>query len=311
MKILAGFTGFVGGNIAAACKFDMLCNSKNISEAFKTNPDLLVYSGVPAEMFLANNNPAADKAVTDNAADNIRKINPKRLVLISTIAALDNPVDADEDVQINPERLTVYGLNRLDLEKKANNIVKKCHVIRLPGLFGSGIKKNFIYDMINFLPAMLNKAKYDELSAKEPLIAENYIGLNNGFYKLVPDLVRDNEKKAKLKEAFLRCSFSALNFTDSRSVFQYYNLLYLWGHIKTVIEYDIPLLHTAAEPVSAGKLYEHIYGKPFINELPKPPFNYNFKTKYADAFGGKDGYIFTANQVMKEISEFMEDNKID
>jgi hypothetical protein len=99
--------------------------------------------------------------------------------------------------------------------------VKDCCVIRLPALFGKGLKKNFIYDMINFLPSMLSSTKYYELSLKEPLIAENYSFADKGFYELT---VLESERK-KLKAAFRRIGFSALNFTESRSAYQYYNFL--------------------------------------------------------------------------------------
>jgi len=301
MEILAGHTGFVGGNLSASHRFDMLCNSKNISEAFGMYPDLLVYAGVPAEMFLANNKPEADKAITENAAENIRKIGPKRLVLISTIAVLSNPINADEDTQVNTSDLTAYGLNRFNLEKTVLDSIADCHIVRLPALFGNGIKKNFIYDMIHYVPAKLNKNKFDELSSREPLIAECYTFKDNGFY----ELSAGNNKKPDLKSAFERLGFSALNFTDSRSVFQFYNLAYLWRHIELVIKNNLPLLHTATEPLSAGEVYEYVFNKIFINELNKQPLYYDFRTKYADLFGGADGYIFKKEKVLDEIKTFV------
>lgn len=54
MKSLVGFTGFVGSNLAMSTDFDGLYNSANIEEAYGTNPDLLVYAGVPAQKFIAN-----------------------------------------------------------------------------------------------------------------------------------------------------------------------------------------------------------------------------------------------------------------
>ncbi len=306
MDILVGSTGFVGGNIAAAHRFRMLCHSKNISEAFGTNPDLLVYAGVPAEMFLANQNPDADREVTENAAENIQKINPKKLVLISTIAVLDNPVRAYESVRINKDRLSAYGRNRLALEEAAAEIIPDCHIIRLPALFGDGIKKNFIYDIIHFFPALLNKPKYDELAPKEPLIAKSYALQANGFYKLAA--AEDN--KAELKAAFKRCGFSALNFTDSRSAYQFYNLSYLWDHIKLVTKHNIPLLHTAAEPLSAGEVYHYVFGDSFVNEPDKPFFRYDYRTGYADLFGGRDGYLFDREKVLHEIKEFIKRNTV-
>ncbi len=82
-KALVGYTGFVGSNIYAATDFDAVYNSKNIEEAFGTNPDLLVYAGLRAEKYLANNAPEQDMALIVQAEENITKINPKKLVLIS------------------------------------------------------------------------------------------------------------------------------------------------------------------------------------------------------------------------------------
>jgi nucleoside-diphosphate-sugar epimerase len=303
---LVGCTGFVGSNLAHSHEFTHQYNTKNIEQAFGTKPDLLVYSGVPAEMFLANKDPDKDRAVCENAADNIRKINPKRLVLISTIAVLDNPVCADEDSAINESKLTAYGLNRLTLEHAVAEIIPKCHIIRLPALFGQGIKKNFIYDMINFFPAMLNKAKYDDLSEREPIISQNYGLQDSGFYKLT---LNSNEHSA-LKLAFERLGFSALNFTDSRAMFQFYNLANLWEHIETAIEYNIPLLHMAAEPLLASEVYEYVYGRPFVNEISEQPLNYDYRTRYADIFGGANGYIFSKECILSEIKNFVEGYKI-
>ena len=301
LKSLVGYTGFVGGNIIDGGRFDGLYNSKNIEAAYGTSPDLLVYAGVPAEMFLANNNPAADLALIQDAAENIRKIAPKRLVLISTIAVLDNVDGVTEDHVVDVDKLSAYGLHRYRLEQMAQEIVSDCHILRLPALFGKNIKKNFIYDMIHFFPAMLNQAKYAEFSPREPIVADCYRLQENGFYKL--QLLE--EKKTDLRAAFECLGFSALHFTDSRSVFQFYNLAHLWAHIELVIDKQIPLLHLAVEPLSANEVYQEIYRKKFINELPKDPFNYNYRTKYDSDFGGKNGYIYDATQVLSELKDFI------
>ncbi len=57
MKALVGYTGFVGSNLYAAGHFDAVYNSKNIEESHGTNPDLLIYAGLRAEKYLANNDP--------------------------------------------------------------------------------------------------------------------------------------------------------------------------------------------------------------------------------------------------------------
>ena len=62
MISLVGYTGFVGSNIyeKGRANIDKVYNSSNISEAFGTHPDLLIYSGLRAEKYLANNAPEKD-----------------------------------------------------------------------------------------------------------------------------------------------------------------------------------------------------------------------------------------------------------
>jgi hypothetical protein len=304
VKFIVGCTGFVGSNIASKYRFDGRFNSKNIEDAFGAKPDLLVFCGVPAEMFLAASNPAADLAVVENAAENIRKIAPKRMALVSSIAVMDNADGTDEDCAVDASKLTPYGLHRYKLEQTAREIVPGCLVVRLPALFGRGLKKNFIYDMLSYFPAMLNKTKFDEFSASESIIADCYKLQDNGFYKLnVPD-----GRKNALRSAFERLNFSAIDFTDSRSVFQFYNLAYLWEHIEIALINDIPLLHLAAAPLSAAEVYREITGGEFTNEISAKPFNYDFRTKHAALFGGGSGYIFSRAKVLSDLKAFMAEN---
>ena len=299
--ILVGCTGFVGSNIKLSHQFDMLCNSKNVDSAFGAKPNLLVYSGVPAEMFLANKNPAADLAIIENAAENIRRIAPKRLVLISTIAVIDNPIGAGEQSVIHVENLTAYGRHRYMLEAMVTEIVPDFHILRLPALFGENMKKNFIYDLIHFFPAMLCNEKYERFSIDEPIITECYALQDNGFYKLA--FSEDN--KGELRKAFDRLGFSALNFTDSRCVYQFYNLSYLWEHIQFVVKNDIPLLHLAVQPLSAAEICKEICGTEFRNEIMEKPFCYDFRTQYAEQLGGNDGYIYCRDQVLSDLRAFI------
>ena len=307
MELIVGYTGFVGSNIIAKHAFDGLYNSKNITDAYGTNPDLLVYSGVPAEMFLANQNPEADKALMDQAIENIRKINPKKIVLISTIAVYHNPDDVDEDFEIDASMLSAYGANRLYLERWVEENIADHLIVRLPGIYGQNLKKNFIYDFIHYIPAMLNGAKYRELSEKESLIKTHYVLQDNGFYKcLLP--MDAKEERAALKEAFKRTGFSALNFTDSRGTFQYYHLEHLWSDIVLAMQHGLHKINLAVEPVSIAEIYQELTGEIFVNELPKDVPYFNYITKHASFWNGSNGYIKTKAEVLSEIKAYVERN---
>ena len=81
MNFLVGSTGFVGSNLSKNFAFDGLFYSKNVEESFDKNPDLLVYSGVPAQKFLANKEPKKDMEIIGDAIENIKRINPKDYII--------------------------------------------------------------------------------------------------------------------------------------------------------------------------------------------------------------------------------------
>ena len=304
MDYIVGYTGFVGSNICENHTFDGMFNTKNITDAYGKEPDLLVYSGVRAEMFLANQNPEADKALMDEAIENIKKICPKKLVLISTIAVYQNPNGVTEDYEIDASGLTPYGANRLYLERWVEENIEDYLIVRLPGLYGKNLKKNFIYDYIHYIPAMLNEGKYQEFALKEAIIKETYVLQDNGFYKCVVAL-EDTEKREELKAAFKRVGFSALNFTDSRGTFQYYNLNRLWHDIEIALKNDITKLNLAVEPITIAELYRYLTGQEFVNELPKDIPYFNYLTKYDTLWNGKNGYILTKEDVLEDIKGYV------
>ena len=302
MKALVGYTGFVGQNLWASGDYDRGYNSKNIEEAFGTKPDLLVYAGVRAEKFLANKNPEKDSENIQEAFDNIVKISPKKLVLISTIDVFKNPNGKDEASRIDMEGLEPYGANRYRLEFMVREYFPDATIIRLPGLFGKGIKKNFIYDFMTRIPAMLKYEKFDELSEKEPILTEYYERLDNGFYKLCPIAPSDEEL---LKEKFNALAFTSLLFTDSRSKYQFYPLSRLSFDVNTILENNIHLFHPATEPVSASEVYKYVTGEDFINELSGVPADYDYKTIHDGVFGGNGGYIMSKLEVLNSIKDFV------
>lgn len=303
MKMLVGYTGFVGSNIYLNGEFDEVYNSKNIKESYGKNPELLIYSGLRAEKFLANSSPEKDMELIYEAQENIKKINPKKLVLISTIDVFKNPIEVDENTEIDIENLHPYGLNRYKLECWVRKNYEDALIVRLPALFGKNIKKNFIYDLINIIPSMLKEDKFNELVSRDRDIDTYYKKQDNGFYKVKK--LENKIEKEKLKKIFKKLEFTALNFTDSRSIYQFYPLDRLWRDINLCLKNNIKLWHPATEPISAKELYEYVIGKTFNNELNGIPFNYNYKTIYDEVFNGKNGYILNKDQILENIKEFI------
>lgn len=300
--LLVGSTGFVGGNLLAKHTFAAECHSSDITAQYGTRPDLCVYAGVPAAMFLANADPEADLAVMRAARENIRQIAPKRLVLISSIAVLADSRGVYEDSPAqDTEGLPAYGKNRLQLEHWVREDFPDALIVRLPALYGAGIRKNFLFDLHTITPAMLRPEKYSELAAKSPLVKSAYTLADNGFYKL-----NGTADSAALRAFFAANDFNALAFTDARSRYQFYNLGRLWSDMEAARAADVKLLHLCTPPVSAAEVYTAVTGKTdWHNELPKPPFDYDLRSRHAALLGGSGDYLCTKQQELDDITRFM------
>ncbi|MBQ8611952.1 MAG: NAD(P)-dependent oxidoreductase [Oscillospiraceae bacterium] len=302
---LVGYTGFVGGNLAAQHHFDELYDISNITEGFDKPHSLVVYAGVPAEKFLANSDPAADLALIETAKENLRRLQPERVILISTVDVYRDPVGLDEYSDMQRESLHPYGADRLLLEDWVRVTFPGSLVVRLPALFGKGLKKNFIFDLCRIVPSMLKPAKYEELCAKSPLVGPAYADAGNGFYKLKPLCAEDF---AALKAFFEANDFNALAFTDSRAAYQFYCLDHLWADISRAAEAGLTLVNITSEPMTAAAVFLALKGREFTNEFAPVPVRYDLRTAHCGVMGGRDGYIYTAAEVLPELIRFVQAN---
>lgn len=145
---LIGYTGFVGSNLDKQSTFTDKYNTSNIDEIDGKEYDLVVSAATYAEMWRINQEPEEDLARINSLIDHLKTVKAKKFVLISTVGIYKNPNGADEDTAIETEGLTAYGLNRHHLEEFVRNNFNAT-TIRLPGLFGEGLKKNVIFDLIH------------------------------------------------------------------------------------------------------------------------------------------------------------------
>jgi len=146
---LIGYTGFVGGNLGEQYEFSDKYNSKNFRDMEGHQYDLVVCAGVSAVKWLANKEPANDLENITSLITVLKTISVNRFVLISTIDVYPNIEKIDEDFDCHSAENHSYGVHRLGLEEFCLEYFKKCLIVRLPGLFGKGLKKNVIYDLLN------------------------------------------------------------------------------------------------------------------------------------------------------------------
>lgn len=148
-SFLVGYSGFVGGILCRQMNFAALYNSRNISEIRGRSCDLLVFAGARAEKWRANVEPDIDLAGIDAAWDNVRHVTARHVLLISTVDVFARPVGVDETSDPDALPNHPYGRHRLLLEERFKKHFPSLTIVRLPGLFGPGLKKNVIFDLLN------------------------------------------------------------------------------------------------------------------------------------------------------------------
>ena len=145
---LIGGTGFVGSTLNRRIPFAASFNSATINSIEGREFETVVCAGAPAVKWAANNDPAGDLDNLNRLMSALKKVRTRHLVLISTIDVYPKPENVDEsDVPL--EHSEAYGRNRRMLERFAEAEFERSTIIRLPGLFGDGLKKNIIFDLIH------------------------------------------------------------------------------------------------------------------------------------------------------------------
>ncbi len=245
-----GSTGFVGGNLMSQVGPADGYNSKNIEDIAGREYDLLFCAGARAEMWRINQDPEPDRANNRRLMDNLAQAKASHLVLISTVGVYPSPiVGVDEDTVIDEAKLPPYGVHHLELERFCQDNFPQTTIVRLPGLFGAGIKKNIVYDLLHH---------------------------NN------------------------------LDQIHADSVYQFYYLANLWADIQTVMDKGLKLVNFATPPVSVAEVAEAAFGIKFDNHPGgKAPAFFDFRTKYSEALGGRDGYMISKAAELAQLKEFV------
>ncbi len=166
---LIGHTGFVGSNLAKQYAFDHHFNSKNSAEMRGQHYDLIVCAGVQAVKWWANKNPDEDRVLIRALLDNLSHVTADRFVLMSSVDVYPSPVQGDETRSLHPKE--PYGAHRLMVEEWIKTRYAQHAILRLPGLFGDGLKKNVIFDLIN--------RRQDQLDQANPASAFQYYCLDH------------------------------------------------------------------------------------------------------------------------------------
>jgi len=147
MRALIGHSGFIGWNLSRQSTFDAMFNSTNIDQLRGEDFDEIVCAAPAAEKWKANADPEGDAQSIARLETVLGETKARRFILISTVDVYPHPRDVDERTEIDDSGAP-YGRHRLRLERFVRHRFDAV-VLRLPGLFGPGLKKNALFDLIH------------------------------------------------------------------------------------------------------------------------------------------------------------------
>ena len=151
--LIVGASGFVGASLMRAWAHDPLVATTGVtsnawSDVRGRHYDRVVVAAPHAQKWWANQNPAEDRRKCEGLAEELSRLQANEIVLISTVDAGRTAGVADHPND-DAAPATPYGKHRRWLEKRVLENSPGARVLRLPALFGSGLKKNAIFDLAN------------------------------------------------------------------------------------------------------------------------------------------------------------------
>ncbi|SDL60021.1 dTDP-4-dehydrorhamnose reductase [Geodermatophilus siccatus] len=148
-RALVGWSGFVGGSldqrIAPVARF----RSTDVHQLPAVDVDEVVCAGAPAEKWRANAEPEADRAGIHRLMDALDGSRAGSCVLVSTVDVFADSRGVDETTPADTTQEQAYGRHRAELEEFVRRRFDDVLVVRLPGMYGPGLKKNLVYDLVH------------------------------------------------------------------------------------------------------------------------------------------------------------------
>lgn len=306
---LIGHTGFVGAALLRQTGFGACYNSANIAdiagEAFAT----LVCAAAPGSMIEANRAPERDKAAVDALIARLDRVEAARFVLISSIAVLADFAGGQDESTREFQQALAYGRHRRMLEAFVEDRFPGSLIVRLPALFGEGLRKNFLFDLMNPVPSLLTEAKRNALvQALEGDLAAWLAGLYTpdaatGLLKLDRAGLDADPRKPALEAALEALGATAVQFHHRDTTYQYYDTLRLWQDIGIALEAGLTHLHLAPEPLVAADIHACLTGKP-MPETPARLHREDMRTRHAALWGADGPYQFSAATTREALAAF-------
>ena len=312
---LIGHTGFVGSALLRQTAFAACYNSQNIAAIEGQSFGTLVCAAAPGSMLEANLAPERDAEKIDALIAQLSAVRAERFVLISSIAVLAEFAGGDDEGSQAFQQELAYGRHRRALEAFVEEHFPGSLVVRLPALFGAGLRKNFLFDLLNPVPSMLSAAKHDALTdALDPALAAWAGALYTpdaatGLLRLDRAVLNADRRRSVLEEAVTALDLSATQFHHRETTYQYYPIDRLWQDIGIALGAGLSHLHLAPEPLTAAAIHAALLGR----EMPETPARLHredMRTRHAGLWGAEGPYQFDAATTLDRLAAFFAHEKV-
>lgn len=311
---LLGATGFVGSALLRQTSFDACFNSRNVAEIEGQSFSTLVCAAAPGSMIEANKAPERDLAQIHGLIERLSKVRAERFILISSIAVLSDFAGQHVESTQSFQETLAYGRHRRELEAFIEDHFSDSLIVRLPALFGRGLRKNFIFDLMNPVPSMLRAEKLETLKeGLSPelagLVEELYApDAATGLLKLDRERLNRDARRGSLDEAVKDIGQSATQFHAFQTTYQYYEIDRLWRDIAIASGAGLTHLHCACEPLKAADIHKRLTGR----DMPETSARLHSEDMHSEhgALWDSDGpYLFSADATLERLEAFFEGEK--
>lgn len=308
-KCLIGHTGFVGSALARQTAFDAAFNSRTIHESAGAEFDMIVCAAAPGSMFEANREPTRDAAQIDALIDQLAQIGTRRFILISSIAVLADFAGQDTEDTAAFQSDLAYGRHRRRLEAFVEDHFDDHLIVRLPALYAHGLKKNFLFDLLNPVPSMLTRERLDALMVALPaplaaVAAQSYaLDAEKGLFVLDRAALNASPQRPALDDAVRAAGASATQFHHCDTRYQFYGIDRLWADIGIASAAKLSHIHLATQPLEAARIHKALTGRA-MPQTSARLHTEDMRTRHAALWGREGAYLADENEVLAGLTAF-------
>lgn len=304
-----GHTGFVGSALRRQATFAECYNSATIAEIEGRRFDTVVCSAAPGSMFEANRAPDDDRRKVRALIEQLSRVEAERFILVSSIAVLADFAAGDHETTQRFQTELAYGRHRRELEAFVEGHFANHLIVRLPALFGEGLRKNFLFDLLNPVPTMLPEARVEDLARAIGQPLRDWVRTLyspdpvTGMLKLDRARLNASHRRAALDDAVVALGCSATQFHHRETTYQYYGIDRLWSDIGVALNAGLSHIHLVTKPLTAAAIHQHLTG----HEMPETNarlHSEDMRTRHADLWGRSGPYLADATATLDRLAAF-------